>query len=99
MAVMRSPALLYTRDLPGGGFVVIEATQIPGLAITTYRASLCVERRSDPSRRAGHAPPVVAEAEGGSQAQILEALYPIAADNVAVAKQLLMWQAGRRPEI
>jgi len=94
---MPSPALLYTRALPGGGFVVIEATEVVGNADTTLHAALCVERRVDPSRRAGHAPPVVAEARGTSPAQLLEALYPIAADNVAVAQHILLWQARRRP--
>jgi hypothetical protein len=94
---MRSPALLYTRDLPGGGFVVIEATQVSDASDPAYRAALCVERRADPSRRAGHRPPVVAEVEGVSPAEILAALYPIAADNVAVAQQILLWQARRQP--
>jgi len=94
---MPSPALLYTRELPGGGVVWIEATEVPGGSESTYRASLCVERRADPARRAGHKPPVVAEAEGVSAEQILEALYPIAADNVAVARQIRLWQAAREP--
>jgi hypothetical protein len=94
---MHTPALLYTRELPGGGVVWIEATKVRGAAEGTYRASLCVERRADPARRSGHKPPVVAEAEGVSAEEILEALYPIAVDNVAVARQILLWQATREP--
>jgi hypothetical protein len=99
---MRSPALLYTRALPGGGFVVIEATELPGVpggADASYRASLCVERRTDPARRSGHTPPVVAEARGQSTEALLETLYPIASDNVAVAQRILLWQAANRPAV
>lgn len=98
---MPTPALLYTRALPGGGFVVIEATRVAGPAVTTgttYRAALCVERRADPIRRTGHTPPIVAEASGGNPAQLLETLYSIAVDNVAVARHILLWQARRRPK-
>lgn len=95
---MDSPALLYTRALPGGGFVVIQANRVPGMPAPTYWAAVFVERRTDPSRRLGHAPPVVAEALGESHGQLLQALFPIAADNVAVAQHLLHWQARRRPE-
>src|ERR671917_299875 len=35
---MRTPALLYTRALPGGGFVVIEATELPGAKPDAGRA-------------------------------------------------------------
>ena len=94
---MPTPALLYTRALPGGGFVVIEATLVAGPVATTYHAALCVERRADPTRRSGHVPPVVAEARGGNPTQILEALYPIADDNEAVARHILLWQARHRP--
>ena len=97
---MRTPALLYTRALPGGGFVVIEATELTGIpsgADARYRASLCVERRTDPARRSGHTPPVVAEARGQSTEALLETLYPIASDNVAVAQRIMLWQAAKRP--
>ena len=98
---MPSPALLYTRALPGGGFVVIEAIRVAAPAVTTdaaYHAALCVERRADPTRRTGHTPPIVAEACGGNPAQLLDTLYPIAVDNVAVARHILLWQARRRPK-
>ena len=97
---MRTPALLYTRALPGGGFVVIEATELPGVSADAdagYRAALCVERRTDPARRSGHTPPVVAEARGQSTEALLAKLYPIASDNVAVAQRILLWQAAKRP--
>ena len=85
--------------------MVIEATELPGAAAgaagaagvdSTYRAALCVERRTDPARRSGHTPPVVAEARGESAEALLESLYPIASDNVAVAQRILLWQAANR---
>ena len=83
--------------------MVIEATELPSAVPgaegtdSTYRASLCVERRTDPARRSGHSPPVVAEARGESTEALLESLYPIASDNVAVAQRILLWQAANRP--
>jgi hypothetical protein len=89
---MKTPAILYTRDLPGGGYVAIEAREEAG---AQYRARLLAERRSDPARRAGHSPPVIAEAEGGSASRVFDELYAIAADNVAVAQWIMRWQAKR----
>lgn len=94
-AEMSSPAILYTRDLPGGGYVAIEAREEGGVQ---YRARLLAERRSDPARRAGHSPPVIAEAEGGSASRVFDELYAIAADNVAVAQWIMRWQAKRGRE-
>ncbi len=89
---MKDPTLLYTRELPGGGFVAIEAAE----ADSGYRAQVSVERRGDPKRREGHTPPVIAEASGSTQSDVLRELYEIAADNVAVARGLIQWQARRR---
>jgi hypothetical protein len=92
LAEMSTPAILYTRDLPGGGYVAIEAREEAG---AQYRARLLAERRSDPARRAGHSPPVIAEAEGGNPSRVFDELYAIAADNVAVAQWIMRWQAKR----
>lgn len=90
---MNAPSVLYTRGLPGGGYVAIEALS-DGDAC--FRARVAVERRTDPGRRAGHAPPVVAELSGSSKAGVYGELYRIASDNVAVSAALQRWQAGRR---
>lgn len=58
---------------------------------------LAVERRGDPRRRDGHAPPVIAECSAPTQALAFRELYGVAADNVAVARGLLRWQAHRSP--
>jgi len=85
--------LLYSRELPGGGMVTIEALPEGSPSV---QARVTVERRSDPKRREGHVPPVIAEARSSTQASAFKELYGIAADNVAVARGLIQWQARRR---
>ena len=94
---MTRPTILYRRDLPGGGYVLVEA-ESPAEA-HVQRAHVTVERRADPTRRDGHTPPVIASAEGESYTRVLQELYAIASDNVAIARHLLRWQAehSRRP--
>jgi hypothetical protein len=83
---------LYRRALPGGGYVTIEALPVED---GIHRARLTVERRTDPVRRDGHATPVIATAEGPTEASVYEELFRIASDNVAVAQCILRWQARR----
>jgi hypothetical protein len=85
---------LYQRELPGGGFVSVTEKDLSQSG--THRAFVTVERRSDPGRRAGHAPPVVAVAEGSTRQSVFRDLLEIAADNVAVARALLHWQSDGR---
>ena len=88
---MQRPRILYQRELPGGGFVnVNEDPASPG---EPHRAHVLVERRSDPARRDGHEPPVIASAEGGSTNSVFRQLLEIASDNVAIARALLRWQS------
>ena len=89
---MTNGALLYTRDLPGGGYVAIEAR---AHGEGRFQAHLLAERRADHARRAGHAPPVIAEAEGTSPTSVFDELYAIAADNVSVAQWIMRWQSKR----
>jgi hypothetical protein len=91
MANMSNPKLLYRRELPGGGFVDVREDE--ELAGDTHRAHVAVERRTDPARREGHRPPIVATAEGDSMVGIFRQLLEIASDNVAIARALLRWQA------
>jgi hypothetical protein len=81
----------YTRELPGGGFVVIEGLPSAGRLV---RARVVVERRADRQRRPGHVPPVIAEAEGATRDVVLEELRRVASDNVAVASAIR--RRGRR---
>jgi len=87
---MNRPAPLYSRELPGGGYVVIEALPTEG---GVHRAHLAVERRTDPMRRDGHERPIIATAEGLTAEVVYDDLYRIATDNVAVAQCILRWQA------
>jgi hypothetical protein len=73
----------YSRALPGGGLVFIESAP--------DGARLWVERRTDPHRRVGHTPPVLAQAPDPKD------LIEIAADNVAVARAIQRWQARNPP--
>jgi IS5 family transposase len=83
--------VLYQRELPGGGFVhVEEETAHPG---SPHRGHVLVERRTDPVRRSGHTPPVIATAEGASAQSVFRQLLEIATDNVAIARALLRWQS------
>jgi hypothetical protein len=61
-----------------------------------YRARVIVERRRDPQRRAGHAPPVIVEVEAPTRSVVFDELFEIARDNVAVARGLIQWQSKRR---
>jgi hypothetical protein len=61
-----------------------------------HRARIAVERRTDPTRRDGHTPPVIAVAEGPSAQSVFRELLAIASDNVAIARALLRWQSGGR---
>lgn len=85
---------LYSRELPGGGQVTIEARGATG---QPWEARVMVERRCDPRRREGHAPPVIAEVEQPTQAVAFRELYTIASDNVAIARGLITWQTRQRP--
>ena len=89
---MSDPTILYSRDLPGGGYVSVEAEAVQA---EVHRAHIAVERRADPTRRDGHAPPVIAVAEGPSSASVFRELYAIASDNVSIARQLMRWQSQR----
>ena len=82
---------LYTRQLPGGCYVVIEATRDD--AEVSLR--LYVERRVDPKRRTGHQPPVVAVVSGADRERAVRELVQIAENNVEVARALQRWQISR----
>ena len=90
---MAQQAVLFTRDLPGGGYVAIESLPVEA---GMHRARVCVERRTDPDRRLGHLPPIIVTLEGGSPSELFEELYRLAVDNVEIARGIMKWQAARR---
>lgn len=93
---MDSIELLYSRELPGGGRVTIEALPPGERDASECRARVIVERRRDPQRREGHAPPVIVEAEAPTRSRLFDELFAIARDNVAVARGLIQWQSRRQ---
>jgi hypothetical protein len=97
---MSSPAVLYRRVLPGGGYVAVDVRPVTGRAAggaAEHLARLWVERRADPARRTGHAPPVIAEAAAAEPEQAMAELRAIAADNVALAAVMRRWARGVQP--
>jgi hypothetical protein len=93
---MDGTELMYSRDLPGGGRVTIEASPVGEPEAARCRARVIVERRRDPQRREGHAPPVIVESEAPTRTGVYEELMLIASDNVAVARGLIRWQSKRK---
>ena len=93
---MAPPAVVYSRDLPGGGFVLIEADPLAD-GMPEHRARLVVERRAEAGRRAGHLPPVIAQSTGRDAESAADALREIAADNVQLAVAMRRWAQARLP--
>lgn len=94
---------LYRRDLPGAGYVAIDVAHASTDESTSDISAVShiriyVERRASEERRAGHAPPVVAEFTGDRGAPEVGELYRMAADNVALARALLEWQGKQSRE-
>ena len=93
---MPAHAVLYSRDLPGGGFVAIDATPIELSGAGGHRARLWVERRADHTRRTGHAPPVIAQCTADDPEAAMAELRTIASDNVQLALAMRRWAQARR---
>lgn len=60
--LVSEPSRLYQRELPGGGYVMIELLRDTVGDMALIEQTL--ERRVDAQRREGHAPPSIAVAEG-----------------------------------
>ena len=90
---MGPQSVLYSRSLPGGGYVAIDCVAQP----SGHSARLWVERRSDPLRRAGHVPPVIAQSHADDTEHAVAPLPSIAADNIALAQAIRRWQSRSGP--
>ena len=97
----RPGSTLYRRPMPGGGYVEVEledatlgASEPRGHML---RGRIVMERRADPSRRYGHQAPVVAELTGDDRDELMAALFQLAQDNAALARNLMRLQAALRP--
>jgi hypothetical protein len=79
---------LYARALPSGGYVAIEAHQVRTLfGPVKIRGQVIVERRPE-ARRAGHRAPIAACAEHARWRDVIDALFPIAHSDTAIAEVL-----------
>ena len=87
-------ALVYRRELPGGGYVAINVDAVRGFA----RSRVCVERRAREARREGHAPVIIAEADGDDRSPAFGDLYRLAADNAAIARAMLEIEGPQRDD-
>lgn len=92
---MPARAVLYSRDLPGGGYVAIDVQQADGPL--GHHARLWVERRADTLRRTGHTPPIIAQCTGPDLEHAMAELRAIAADNVALAQAMRRWARRATP--
>jgi hypothetical protein len=87
-------ALVYQRELPGGGYVAIDVhrdREVP-------RTSVSVERRAKHERRPGHKPVVIAQAVGDERSPAFADLYRMACDNAAIARAMLELEGPQRAD-
>ena len=90
---MQPGFLAFRRDLPGGRVVMITVVPNQGDGVI---GRLVVERRIDSTRRVAGEPPVVAEAFGATQEEVLRRLREIAESDNELAMRLDLWSAGYR---
>lgn len=90
---MKSGFLAFRRDLPGGRVVMITVADNHGDGVI---GRLLVERRADARRRVAGEPPVIAEAVGATQEEVLRRLKEIAESDSELAMRLDLWNVGYR---
>ena len=81
---------LYTRPMPGGGYVRVElvVSDRGAIASERRRGRVVIEQRT--LARVGEAIPlVVEEVEGDDENEVVEQLFRIARDNAAIARRVL----------
>jgi hypothetical protein len=86
-------APLYTRTMPGGGYVRVELLLrdrgAAGGGSARRRGRVVIEPRGASPRRGDGAPLVVEEVEGADEAAVVAELFRIARDNAAIARRVL----------
>lgn len=89
----RTSEALYTRPMPGGGYVRVELVISDRGAASERRCGrVVIEQRA--ARRGDGAPIVVEELEGDDENEVLEQLFRIARDNAAIARRVLRRRSG-----
>jgi hypothetical protein len=89
---------LYTRPMPGGGYVRVELVVSDRGDVTSERrrGRVVIEPRRASPRRDDAAPLVVEELEGDDENSVVAELFRIANDNAAIARRVLRQRAEVR---
>ena len=91
---------LYTRPMPGGGYVRVElvVSDRGDVAGERRRGRVVIEPRDASPRRDDAAPLVVEEVEGDDENAVVAECFRIASDNAAIARRVLRQRAARRAD-
>jgi hypothetical protein len=91
---------LYTRTMPGGGYVKVELVVSDRGNVAHERVSgrVVIEPRDPSPRRDDLSPLVVEEVEGEDEDAVVAELFRIARDNAAIARRVLRQRAARRAD-
>jgi hypothetical protein len=91
---------LYTRTMPGGGYVKVELVVSDRGNVAHERVSgrVVIEPRNASPRRDDFAPLVVEEVEGEDENTVVAELFRIAQDNAAIARRVLRHRAVGRAD-
>jgi hypothetical protein len=89
---------LYTRQMPGGGYVRVElvVSDRGNVASERRRGRVVIEPRNASPRRDDASPLVVEEVEGDDENEVVAELFRIARDNAAIARRVLRRRAEVR---
>jgi hypothetical protein len=89
---------LYTRPMPGGGYVRVElvVSDRGDVSSERRRGRVVIEPRRASPRRDDAAPLVVEELEGEDENSVVAELFRIANDNAAIARRVLRRRAEVR---
>jgi hypothetical protein len=89
---------LYTRPMPGGGYVRVElvVSDRGDVSSERRRGRVVIEPRRVSPRRDDAMPLVVEEVEGDDENAVVAELFRIASDNAAIARRVLRRRAEVR---
>jgi hypothetical protein len=88
---MRPHFLAFRRVLPGGMIVLVSLDVADDGQV---RGILQVERRRDPNRQLFATAPLIAEATGPTQQDVLRQLRELAENDAEVAARMAEWEAA-----
>ena len=87
----KTPHFLYSRPMPGGGYVRVELlVSEPGAVVAERaRGRVVMERRAPAPATPPEDPVIVEEMEGDDANSVVDELFRIARDNAAIARRVL----------